>query len=648
MNRTFLLTALVALIAPSARCLAQASLSLPVIRPKVTVLGEWRDTTLIAPTPQEPALSPRGTLIAYITGDATRNELRIWNVSTHTSRVALTGWSDLIAWSPAGDAIAFNFEGDQGSQQQIWMLRLNPVTGESIGSPQRVSLTPTTGLSPQFSPDGKSIAFPRRDSGERSSLVVVPAAGGTERVLASGYGIRRLRWAVDGSAIYYVFYQDSAKTKATLSSVAVNGGAPQLVHDFTGETRALALSADNRVVTLSQEAVGGEQAVRIGDLTGRALATLSIPANIRVGDWSWNWSGENWSGEYRLAGVRETHPRGLRIINVADGKGRDLIDSTADVQAVAWFEDSRRIAAIVFYDGAGVLVTMNADGTGIRKMPLASQPLRTTNLVRVSPDGQYAVYLGPGRRSLVLVDLSTGKQQTLTRAMRIENFFWHRDSRTIRYMRLSEAAPTDPQWHGVYDVSLDGTDKLVRAFPKSQYPNNATWMIGENYVNIFGGNTTSLARLDGSPDQLLLRGSTRTPGVVSADGRTIVVFPGQLFSTEPARKVILLSLSDGSQRTVDLPVAEIGCGPFSPNGRYVYCRGREAASGPQTLYEVPVDGSKPRVVARINSREITGASALSPDGKWLLQTVAGVRRAAFVSLDFTEGMTRLLSSSANR
>ena len=77
------------------------------------------------------------------------------------------------------------------------------------------------------------------------------------------------------------------------------------------------------MVTFPGEAVGGDPAVQIGDLTGRALATMSIPAGVSV---------EDWSGEYRQVGVRETHPRALRIINVADGKSRELIDSTADVQ----------------------------------------------------------------------------------------------------------------------------------------------------------------------------------------------------------------------------------------------------------------------------------------------------------------------------
>ena len=642
MHRTVLLTALVALSAPSARCLAQASSSLPVIRPKLTELGEFRDSTLgAALIPQEASLSPRGTLIAYTTND---DELRIWNVSTHSSRLVLKGWSESIAWSPAGDAIAFAHASDDGAQEQVWTVRLNPVTGESIGSPQRVSLAPTTGLAPQFSPDGKTIAFPRQDSGDRSSLIVVPAAGGTERLLASGFGIRKLRWAVDGSAIYFVSRQDSSQTwtKATLSRVAVSGGAPQLVHEFTGERLPPALSADNRVVTFLSD--GLAEPARISDLNGRPLATLSLPTNVRVADWS---------GQYRLAGVRETHPRGLRVINIADGKSRDLIDSTADVQAATWFEDSRRIAAIVVYGETGVLVTMNADGTGMRRISLASQPYQSTNVghgfaqsLRVSPDGQYAVYQGPGRRSLELVNLSPGEQRTIGRASVIEPPVWRSDSKTIRYERLADVALTDPGWRGVYDVSLDGREKLVRTFTHAQYQ-RASWVIGENFVSIFGTATTSFARLDGSPDQLLWRGSTKRPAVVSRDGRTIALYPGPIFSSEPStHRLILVSLSGGDQRTLSLPFSEIGCENFSPDGRYLYCTGRDADSDPQTLYEVPLDGSKPRVVARFESRERMGVSVLSPDGKLSLHTLAGVRRAAFVRLDFTDGLTPLLSSTA--
>ena len=637
MNRALLSTTLVALVTSFGRSLAQAPRSLPVIQPKITELGELRDTTLRTDLlPQEAALSPRGSLIAY----TTNKDLRMWNARTRSSRVMVKGGSESVVWSPAGDAIAFLHDNDDGSQEQLWTLRVNNVTGEPIGTAQRVGLAFTTGNSPQFSPDGKTIAFPRQDSGNRSSLVLVPTSGGTERVLVSGYGVRKLRWAADGSAIYYIS-SDSSRIKSVLSKVASSGGTPHLVHDFTAESIVPGLSADNRTVTFLPDG-GGEQAIRISDLTGRSLGTVAIANNVRVRDWS---------GQYRLAAVREINPRGLRIINIANGKSRDLIDSTADVQAAAWFADSRRVAAIVFYNDTGVLVTMNADGSGMRKMALASQPYRSTTVghgfaqsLRVSPDGQYAVYQGPGRRSLELINLSTGAQKTLARAEVIEPPVWRSDSKTVRYERLDKVPLTDPGWRVVHDVSLDGTDKVIRAFPHSQYQ-RATWVVGENYLSIFGESTTSLARLDGTPDQLLLHSSTNRPGLVSGDGRTVALFPGQIFKPQSVNKLILVSLPDGAERTVNLPFSLIGCSSFSPDGRYTYCTGREADSDPQTLYEVPVDGSKPRTVARVDTKEFMGVTALSPDGKWSLHTIAGVRRAAFISLDYTDGVTRILSSA---
>ena len=146
------------------------------------------------------------------------------------------------------------------------------------------------------------------------------------------------------------------------------------MHDFTGESLVPALSADNRVVTLSTGA-GRRRTGGAGRRPHWACPGNDVHPRRRVGV-------EDWSGEYRQVGVRETHPAGCASSTSRTERVENLIDSTADVQAVAWFEDNRRIAAIVFHDGTGVLVTMNADGTGMRKMPLATQPSRTREPLR--------------------------------------------------------------------------------------------------------------------------------------------------------------------------------------------------------------------------------------------------------------------------
>src|SRR5204863_7267842 len=114
----------------------------------------------------------------------------------------------------------------------IWAARVDPSSGKLIEAPRRVSLTSSNGYSPQFSPDGKLIAF-GREGNKISSLVVLPAAGGAERVLATGRQVRRLRWAPDGAGIYYLTYADSALTKPQLFRAALTGGTSKLVHDFS-------------------------------------------------------------------------------------------------------------------------------------------------------------------------------------------------------------------------------------------------------------------------------------------------------------------------------------------------------------------------------------------------------------------------------
>ena len=121
MNRPFLAIALLAPVVALAQG-APTGARPPVIQPKITVLGEFRDTTLTgALMPQESALSPRGNLVAY----NTNNELRIWSPATRTSTVVLNGWSESITWSPAGDMISFAHGDDSSPSEQVWTIKLD-------------------------------------------------------------------------------------------------------------------------------------------------------------------------------------------------------------------------------------------------------------------------------------------------------------------------------------------------------------------------------------------------------------------------------------------------------------------------------------------------------------------------------------------
>ena len=638
MKRTLVFVALFGLSAPTtlaSRCRAQSSATVPVIRPTITELGEIRDSTLAASyMPYESALSPRGNLIVYNTD----TDLRLWNATTRSTTVLLKGWSESMSWSPRGDAIAFAHQSEQGSDEHIWTIRLDATSGAPLGPAQRVTLSATTAFAPQFSPDGKQIAISRIEAGQRTALAILPANGGAERVLATGLGIRRLRWAEDGTSIYYTAYTDTTATTATMHRVALNGGKNELVGRFTG-AEPPSMTIDTRSLMLSPPPNGNTNETTIADLAGKPRARIVFPNDVQVADWS---------GRQRLGGFRELTPRGLRVYDLETSKGRDVIDSTADVQAAAWFRDNRRLAAVAMYPSGPTLVTVNVDGSSTRKVPLSVYPFRTRMTggpigeMSVSPDGNYAVYLGDDRRSLELVELSTGKQRTLARSTFLATPMWSDDSKSIRYLEIAQFPITNNN-RSIRDVTLDGTVRSVRTLPVSDYPNVA-WLIDRNHVTAFGGSNHVLISLGGGADRVMSRVPIQGAGYLSPDGQTIALRGGKVRSNEPARKITLVSVADGQQRNLDLPFSDIGVMHFTPDGKRILIRGRERAGGSMTIYSVPLDGSRPRSIATVDTKDLNGLFDQSPDGKFVFHTIAGARRAAFVAIDFSEGLSRIASA----
>lgn len=622
------------------------SSNLPAIAPRITELGTIRDTTPdFVRLPDAVALSPSGRLVAY----RTAQDLRVWNSNGRTSTVLMTGWVDNFVWSPVGDAIAFSKSNDQGSEQFVWTIRLDATSGRPLGAAQRVGLSPITGNAAQFSPDGRFIAYPRRDPGGRwnSSLVIVPASGGTERTLATGFQVRSLRWSNDGSSIYFMVSADSTRLNPMLYRMPVAGGSRQLVN------AAQSGVMDDGRLTFEAPAPTNQSAWLLGDPSGKPLALMTFP-NAGMNRW-----GE-WSGRYRRAGMRTVHQRGLRVTDLSTGTSRFVIDTTAEVSPPSWFPDGRRVAAIANIDGAYALVVVSVDGSGLRKIPLATRPLLYGALIgfytaelQISPDGRHAMFLSDDRASLELVELSTGAQRTLARpAVSVSTARWASDSRSIRYIR--DGGVTVPNaTRSVHEVTLDGTDKLVRALPWSELPMAAVPLVDFNHVVTFGQGAVDyrLVPLDGRPPRVLLT----TPawgGQVAPDGRTLVVRVGPATARDlrPARRLTLLSLNDSDRRDIDLPFTDLLFAPmqFHPDGRHIFVAGRESRSEPVVFYSVPLDGSTPRAVARWETKESTSAFSVSPDAKYLAYTVAATPHATFLSLDYTAGVSRLTSASARR
>ncbi len=95
-------------------------------------------------------------------------------------------------WSPDGQFIAYS--SDRSGNFDIWVQQV------SGGNPVQITNDPAHDWQPHWSPDGKQIVF--RSERDGGGLFVVPAFGGTERMVSS-IGYRPL-WLHHGKTIYFL------------------------------------------------------------------------------------------------------------------------------------------------------------------------------------------------------------------------------------------------------------------------------------------------------------------------------------------------------------------------------------------------------------------------------------------------------------
>jgi Tol biopolymer transport system component len=178
----------------------------------ITTFGLFRIAAFKPSTPRQlafgqenasaPAISLRGNRLAYAVG---REDVNIWRVDLKDTGqkpgapvrlIASTREDTLPAYSPDGEKIAFL--SDRSGTMEIWVCDndgSNPMPLTSMGGPI-VS-------QPNWSPDGKTIAFCVLVPGEGREIYLINAEGGVPRRIAAG--LRNSMWpswSRDGQSLY--------------------------------------------------------------------------------------------------------------------------------------------------------------------------------------------------------------------------------------------------------------------------------------------------------------------------------------------------------------------------------------------------------------------------------------------------------------
>ena len=140
--------------------------------------------------------------------DDKRSHLWVIDAATGSARQITSGddWNDTEPrWSPDGTRIAFvsdrsGKEYDESRNRDVWTV---PAVG---GALTKVSTAPGRNTSPEWSPDGRTIAYLNSEDEDAAPIVLLaPAGGGSFRRAAAGLDINptNLQWGDDGRALYF-------------------------------------------------------------------------------------------------------------------------------------------------------------------------------------------------------------------------------------------------------------------------------------------------------------------------------------------------------------------------------------------------------------------------------------------------------------
>jgi Tol biopolymer transport system component len=589
-----------------------------------------------------------------------------------TKRRTLLG-TNMLSWSvsPLGDRLAFSRSSEDGMGVFLWTMPIDPKTAVATGQAQRVSLR-SSGTA-AFSPDGKMLAFNARRPDGTVDLTLVPATGGSERVVASGRGYA-VAWGADGKSLYW----EGGQTGGAFERVLVAGGRSESLFPYTKFTggNVVGLSPDARVAFFLENPDRFSYRT-ISGIDGEISVALP-PLND---GWGFNMTLDS---SMRYTTMTQIRNEGVRVFDLATGQARDLLPGNVQSSTPAWSPDGRRLAVLTGNLSHYDITVVNADGSSPRRYPV---PVHLDGWGKSpwdmpwSPNGRFLVfratralerdkvgYSPDDQSQLALLDVSSGQTRVLaTSSERIGRFVWRSDGNAIRATKRTVFPIGSPSQWRIVEIPLNGPERLLRDI-STEFPNvNEVVFTSdrEAVVRVATGASTErfLVPLDGGaarrlPDPGTEPGS-RAGGTLVAGNQLLIPQVDAADSRSLGARVIkVLSTVGDPTRTLRLPFmpASSFAGWSSrsyhivvlPDGKQVVSVGKVTGESVYKLFLVPLDGSATRLIGELPNRKGVLVPfgdwplAPSPDGKLLAYTSDGPSTSKIHEIDFGPALQSIM------
>ena len=414
------------------------------------------------------------------------------------------GSEDDPTLSPDGNFVAFSWAGpDGGINDDLWVT---PVEGDGL---RRLTTGSATDKWPQWSPDGRYIAYSRLVRGQRTVVCLISPLGGPERVVSEG---AQAAWTPDSRALVMAFGASGTSTivhhtldtgvrrqltvapqgfaevhprvspdgtlvafhrngagRSAIFVVPIGGGEPRIVGDWaSGVIGGLTWAPDGREIIYTRPETSLRRMVRT-----TLDAALPTPVNgVPFGATGPTVSRVSDGSTYRLGFATGQVDVGLRLIDLAAAPEGQPLGDTAFADATRmdspgrFSPDGGQVAFASDRGGSPQVWVAARDGSALRSVTRFDSA--TVNVGSWSPDGQRVVFDATvaGTTDLYVVRTDGGELKRLTESPAIEiDPEWSRDGAWIYYSSNVSGTPTIwkmPAQGGRAAADLDG-DRLRAA-----------------------------------------------------------------------------------------------------------------------------------------------------------------------------------------